>query len=74
MGKMKSFYYDDPQDFALEIKDLEERLASELEYRKRAKHVIKCQQDFIDDLREQIVVLECEVEDLVIAQAQKKYA
>ena len=74
MGKMKSFYYDDPQDFASEIKDLEERLASEREHRKGANHVIKRQQDFIDDLREQIVVLECEVEDLVIAQAQKKYA
>tara|TARA_X000001382_G_scaffold123180_1_gene106730 strand:+ start:199 stop:423 length:225 start_codon:yes stop_codon:yes gene_type:complete len=74
MGKMKSFYYDDPQDFALEIKDLEERLASEREYKKGADHVIKRQQAIIEDLREQIVVLECEIEDLVIAQAQKKYA
>lgn len=71
MGKMKSFYYDDPQDFASEIKDLEERLASELEHRKGANHVIKRQQAIIEDLREQIVILECEVEDSIIKHSQR---
>ncbi len=71
MGKMKSFYYEDPQDFALEIKGLEERLASELEYIKGAVHVIKRQQEIIDDLREKIIALECEVEDSIIKHVQR---
>lgn len=72
MGKMKSFYYEGQQDYSSSIlEDFQEKFALEIE---ELEERLALKEEVIKYLREQIIVLESKIEDSIIEHGQKKYA